>query len=448
MNIAFEISPLITASGTFGDKSGVYRYMYGLLKGMADHIKKNKLDTKIYLFSFNPHFLKVPINPEIYDLIDKKRVILLRRDPPIKEATSIYSQIIKRVLQIKPNLFLRIINRLLFVKYFLGLISERVEFNNYIKILDHEFTKRKISVIFHSETAFFPVGDYKNICVMYDFTPINLPEFHRSETIDLKKRKVNFALNYGNGIICISKSTKDDLLKYSPIFKNKKIIVGYPGLDNYFEDVASQKLNVESSMKDLNLLINKYKITIENEKYLFYYGTFEPRKNIIFLVKAFMDLHKENSIPKDFKLVLTGGEGWGKVKKKIINYLNEEFPLVEQRKIILTDYVNDNYLTKFIKNAYAVVYPSIYEGFGLPVLESMALGTTVLSSNTSSLPEVGEHSVLYTNPWDFFDIKEKIRYLIKNKKFAKELSKDGLIQASQFTWEETVNKVMRFIKTL
>ena len=96
MNIAFEISPLITASGTFGDKSGVYRYMYGLLKGMSEHIKKNKLDIKIYLFSFNPHFLKTPINPEIYDLIDKKRIILLRRDPPYTQKIGIIYKIIKK----------------------------------------------------------------------------------------------------------------------------------------------------------------------------------------------------------------------------------------------------------------------------------------------------------------------------------------------------------------
>ena len=448
MNIAFEISPLITASGTFGDKSGVYRYMYGLLKGMAEHIKKNKLDIKIYLFSFNPQFLRTPINPEIYNIIDKKRVILLRRDPPFKEKKNILSLFIKKVLQIKPNLFFRVLNRILFIKYFLGYISERLEFNTYIEVLDYEFTKRRIKLIFHSETAFYPVGDYKNICIMYDLTPINLPEFHRKETIDLKKRKLNFALNYGNGIICISKSTKDDLIKYSPAFKDKKIIIGYPGLDAYFKEVANQKFNIKNSMKDLNLLLKKYSNSISEEKYLLYYGTFEPRKNILFLVKAFMDLHKENQIPNDFKLVLIGGEGWGKIKKSIKNYLNEEYPLVDERKVVVLDYVNDEYLTKFIKNAYAVVYPSIYEGFGLPVLESMALKTTVISSNTSSLPEVGGHSVLYTNPWDFFDIKEKIRYLIRHKRFAKELSKDGLIQASQFTWEDTINKVMRFVKTL
>lgn len=448
MNIAFEISPLITASGTFGDKSGVYRYMYGLLKGMADHIKKNKLDIKIILFSFNPHFLKTPINPDIYDLIDKKRIILLRKDPPYAQKGGIFNKIIKIILRTKPNIIIKIINKIFFIKFFLGQISDQMEFGSYLWFLDQEFKKRDVKIIFHSETGFFNVGDYKNIVVMYDLTPINMPELHRMETKDLIKRKLSFSEITGNGIVCISKSTKEDLIKYSPVFKSKKLTVCYPGLDDFFKKNIKDKFNKINNMKSINLILKKYKSSVSYKKYLLYYGTFEPRKNILYIVKAFMDLQKEKQIPDGFKLILIGGEGWGKVKEKIKNFLEEEFPLEEQRNIILLEYINDKYLTQFISEAYAVVYPSLYEGFGLPVLESMALGTPVISSNTSSLPEVGGHSVLYVNPWDFFDIKEKMRYIIKNKTFAKELSKDGLVQASQFTWEDTVNKMMRFIKSL
>ncbi len=447
MNIAFEISPLITASGTFGDKSGVYRYMYGLLKGMADHIKKNKLDIKIYLFSFNPHFLKTPINPEIYDLIDKKRIILLRRDPPYTQKIGIIYKIIKKLLYTK-NIVIKIINKIFFIKFFLNQISDRLEFQTYLLVLDEEFKKRDIKVIFHSETGFFNIGNYKNVVIMYDLTPINMSELHRMETKDLIKRKLSFTEISCNGIICISKSTKDDLIKYSSIFKTKKITVCYPGLDALFQNSISKKTNKITSIKSINLMLKKYKASINYKKYLLYYGTFEPRKNILYLVKAFMDLQKEKQIPSDFKLILIGGEGWGMVKEKIKNYLLEEYPIEEQRNILLLDYINDKYLIKFIRGAYAVVYPSLYEGFGLPVLESMALGTPVITSNTSSLPEVGGHSVLYVNPWDFFDIKEKMRYLIKNKTFAKELSNDGIVQASKFTWEDSVNKIMRFIKSL
>lgn len=448
MNIAFEISPFITASGTFGDKSGVYRYMFGLLKGMANYIKKNKLDIKIVLFSFNPHFLKIPINPDIYDLIDKKRVVLLRKDPPYHYKTGLLIKILKRILLTRPNIFIKIINKIFFIKYFLNLLTNQVEFKTYLSVLDEEFNKRKIKIIFHSETGFFKVGDYKNVVIMYDLTPINMSELHRMETKDLMKRKLSFSEVNSDGIICISKSTKDDLIKYSPLFKKKKIAVCYPGLDDSFKKEVLDKANKEANTKSINYVLKKYKTSVIYKNYFLYYGTFEPRKNILYIVKAFMDLQKEKQIPSDFKLILIGGEGWGMVKKKIKNYLLEEYPIDEQRSIILLDYINDKYLIKFIQSAYAIVYPSLYEGFGLPVLESMALGSPVITSNTSSLPEVGGHSVLYVNPWDFFDIKEKMRYLIKNKSFAKELSNDGLVQASKFTWEDSVSKIMRFIKAL
>ena len=223
--------------------------MYGLLKGMADHIKKNKLDIKIYLFSFNPHFLKTPINPEIYDLIDKKRIILLRRDPPYTQKGGLINRIIKIILRTKPNIVIKIINKIFFIKFFLNQISDRLEFQSYLLVLDEEFKKRNIKIIFHSETGFFNVGNYKNIVVMYDLTPINMSEMHRMETKDLIKRKLLFSEINGNGIICISKSTKDDLIKYSPIFKTKKITVCYPGLDALFQNSISTKTNKITSIR-------------------------------------------------------------------------------------------------------------------------------------------------------------------------------------------------------
>ena len=445
MNIAFEISPLLTASGTFGDKSGVYRYMMGLLKGMRNHIKKNKLDTKIVLFSFNPHFLKLPLNPEIFSLIDNKHVMLLRKTK-VEEENKGFFIYIKRLINLKPNLFLKILNKAFFIKKILLNLNNRLDFIFYLKLLNKEFKKRKVNTIFHSETAFFNVRDYINIIVMYDLTPIYLSEFHRKETIDLKKRKLRFGLDYCKGLICISESTKNDLIKYSPIFKKKKIIIGYPGLDEVFQNKSNKKNT--NSIRNVNNILKNYCGKIKSKKYILYYGTFEPRKNIIYLVKAFSDLIKEKQITSDFKLILIGGEGWGRVKKKIKDYINEEFPLVQKRNITVLNYVNDEYLIDFIKNAYAVVYPSIYEGFGLPVLEAMSQKTPVICSDSSSIPEVGENSVLYINHWDFFDLKDKIKYLIKHKGMAHELSRDGFNQSKKFTWENTTSKVFKLIKSL
>ena len=260
------------------------------------------------------------------------------------------------------------------------------------------------------------------------------------ETNDLHKRKLVFARRFCDGITCISNSTKKDLLRYSPHFRNKKIIVGYPGLDPHFE-------NNINSINDHNkrffpLLKNTYK------KYLLYYGTFEPRKNLAYLTKAFADLKKKGEIPQDFGLVLTGGDGWGGVKNSIVAFIKENFITHRNKSIVVLDYVNDTHLLQLIKNAYAVVYPSLYEGFGLPVLESMAVGTPVICSNNSSLPEVGGKAALYVQATNFFDIKHKIKHLVSHPRLAQELSQKGIMQSKKFTWEKTAHKALRLLDGL
>lgn len=449
MNIAFEISPLLTASGTFGDKSGVYRYMMGLLSSLADTIKKKGGNEKIILFSFNQSFLRQPVNPEILPIVDNKNVFLLRTGSKLEEMYPSYPirHHLERLINIRPNPVLRGINKMLGVKQLLEYYSSKIEFETYLKFLQKEFIKHKVKVVFHSETAFYYIGNFKNVITMYDLTPVILSLYHRPETKDLQKRKLRFAQDYCHGIVCISKSTKKDLLNYSVQFKKKKIMIGYPGLDPVFRS-SIDDLYDKNSFRELNLILDEYDTSIKKKRYVLFYGTFEPRKNLVYLVEAFSDLQKKGEIPQDFKLVLIGGEGWGKVKKSIDDYVQENFPIEKKNNIIVMDYLNDEYVIKFIKNAYALIYPSLYEGFGLPVLEGMALGTPVISSNSSSLPEVGGSSVLYVDPLNFSDLKDKIRYLINHPRFADNLAKEGFTQSKKFYWGKTAKKFLEFIPNL
>ncbi|NCO32205.1 glycosyltransferase family 4 protein, partial [bacterium] len=229
MNIAFEISPLITASGTFGDKSGVYRYTYGLISSFSKLLQEKNKEAKIFLFSFNYDLLKQPLNPELYSLFKKKNISYLYNFPKIDKVDN----------EIINNFFLRqsvsLLNKIFNFKSLYNSIKDRLRFNTYLKFLDKEFKKRKIKIIIHSETCFFPLNNYKHVITIYDLTAIFMPEFHRAETIDLQKRKLRFANEYCQGIICISESTKQDLLSYSKSFKRKKIIIGYPGVDSIFK---------------------------------------------------------------------------------------------------------------------------------------------------------------------------------------------------------------------
>ena len=448
MNIAFEISPLITASGTFGDKSGVYRYTYGLLTALIENKKKENSQNKIYLFTFAHSLLFYSINPEILKLVDNKRVFLIGYEKNLiipRKSESKWSEwieilaipIIRYPLKTLDHIFSL---RKIYKKY-----VEKENFIKYAKQLKHKFKKNKVSIVYHSETAFYPMDPIKNVITIYDLTTVFLPNFHRSETCDLQSRKLRFAKKHCQGIIAISESTKNDLMAFSHQFKKKKILVGYPGLDKSF---IKNKDDDHHSLTDINSLLAKKDRNIEEKQYFLFYSTFEPRKNILYIVRAFADLYEEKKIPLNFKMVLIGGRGWGKIKMLVDNFIQENFPLDKKNPFILLDYISDAYIKVFIKNAYTVVYPSIYEGFGLPVLEAQALGTPVICSNTSSLPEVAGDAALYVNPKDYQDLKEKMKYIIDHPKLADHLSKAGFIQSKKFTWDKTSNNVLNFLETL
>ncbi|MFA6081601.1 MAG: glycosyltransferase family 1 protein [Patescibacteria group bacterium] len=437
-NIAFEISPLLLASGSFGDKSGVYRYYYGLMKALSFYIRKNNKNAKIILFTFNRDLLFSPINKDILDLL-KDPVFLFIND------TLVLNKNYSFVMYLMGSFFrpfFKIINKILPIKKLYFNIINELRFQKYISFLNKEFIKHKVSIVYHSETCFYPMKNYKNVITIYDLTPITMSQYHRFETIDLFRRKLFFAQKYCQGIVCISKSTKRDLLKYYPVFAHKEITICYPGIDPIFFSKH------DSLFEDLSKTAAQQVDSLKKNRYLFFYSTFEPRKNIINLVQAFFDLQNEGLIPEDFKLVLLGGEGWGKIKKRVINFIKENYLVIDKNKIIVFDFLNDYYLIDLIKNSYAVVYPSLYEGFGLPILEAMFLGAPVISSNSSSLPEVGEKSVLYFNPYDYYDLKDKIKYLINNPKIAQQLGQLGTRQSQKFNWNTSITKLYKYLTDL
>ncbi|CAN5184149.1 hypothetical protein BH09PAT2_BH09PAT2_05360 [soil metagenome] len=443
MNIAFEISPLITASGTFGDKSGVYRYTYGLLKSLIHKIKKDHPDDKLFLFTFNGGMLFYSLNPELAELIDNKQVFLVGYTEKLVIPKKHDNELIEYLSFPLIKYPLKLLDKMFGLRQFIAKKRNDRAFRGYVEQLKHEFTRLDIDVVYHSETGFFPIGEFKNVITVYDLTTELLPSFHREATCDLQSRKLRFAKKYCDGVVTISKATQDDLKEFSPHFKKKKMIVAYPGLDETFEQAESSHEHV-----NLNDVLKSKSQTIQSKKYLLYYGTFEPRKNIVYIIRAFAALYEKGEIPQDFKMVLIGGQGWGNIKEMAIHFIKENYPLPEHNPFIILDYVSDTYLKAIIKNAYAVVYPSIYEGFGLPVLESMALGTQVICSDGSSLPEVGGEAAIYVNPKNFEDVKEKMRYVIAHPEIMEELSKKSIEQAHKFKWADAANDVYDLLHNL
>ena len=223
-------------------------------------------------------------------------------------------------------------------------------------------------------------------------------------------------INSNDFYVTNSECTKKDVLKYFNI-REENIKTTLLGVDDYFKPTKEP---------------NK-------EKYIFSLCTLGKRKNLIFAIKNFFKFIEKNKI-NDLKLVLAGGV-WEKFKKELVNTIGD----FDQSKIEVLGYVKDEELPRLYSNALMFIYPSLYEGFGLPVLEAMKCGCPVITSNVSSLPEVIGQAGIQINPEcdeELIKAYEKMYY----DNFFRELCVErGLIRANNFSWEKCANQVIDFI---
>lgn len=275
---------------------------------------------------------------------------------------------------------------------------------------------------------------FKTIVTIHDVIPLIFPKQH---PVGLRG-KFNFALqkialkNCKN-IITDSKVSKADVAKYLRVDK-EKISVVYLAVNENFRP-----------QNDTKLLHAKRKYHLP-DRFLLYVGDANWVKNLFFLIKGFNDLIKISQF-KDVKLVLIGGVFLKEVE-------NIDHPELESLKKVnrfikgqdLGDYIirpgelNLEELISFYNLATTYVQPSLYEGFGLPLLEAFSCGTPVVSSNRGSLPEVGGGAAVYFDPSNLSQFKSIISELLENKSLRIKLSKLGFKQASKFSWEAVINE--------
>ena len=181
----------------------------------------------------------------------------------------------------------------------------------------------------------------------------------------------------------------------------------------------------------------KKKYGIEGE-YLLYIGMIEPRKNLKNLVIAY---HKLRLFRDDFQLVIAGPRGWG---------YSDLFELVDRLKlrgkIIFTDYIKEEEKASIIIGAKLFIYPSLYEGFGIPVLEAMSLGVPTISSNISSIPEISGDAALLIDTSNANILYQNIIKLLDNKILYQELKKKALEQSLKFSWSKAAKKTLNVYK--
>ena len=277
--------------------------------------------------------------------------------------------------------------------------------------------------LFHStEHLLMPLRGVPTVLTVHDLIFKLFPEYHKSLNYWYLNAAMPLYCRKATAIVTISESSKRDIVREYGI-EEEKITVIYEAAADHF---------VPPSAEQIAAVREKHQLPAN---YLIHLGTIEPRKNLDRLLTAVLRLRQDGH--PDLKLVLAGAKGW---------LVDDFFARIEQEGlqdvVQVLGWVDDGDLPAVIAAASLAVQPSIYEGFGLPLLEHMACGQAVATSRTSSLPELGGEAAVYFDPLDVAGMAGEIGRLLANPAEKMRRKELGLQQAARFSWERTAQETI------
>lgn len=302
--------------------------------------------------------------------------------------------------------------------------------------LSAEMVKHGPEVLFvpaHVLPALHPV---RSVVTVHDLGYLYFPQAHtpaQRRYLDLSTR---FSANAARQIIAISQATKTDLVRHYHI-SPEKIKVIYHGYDREFFRPVTKPEQIAAARE-------RYKLGAK--PYLLYIGTIQPRKNLARLIEAFNALIRDPEFDyparDELLLVLGGQAGW--LSKPIVELVDK---LNLSKRVIFTGYLPNEDLPALLSSAEAFVLPSLYEGFGMGVIEAMACGCPVICSNSSSLPEVAGNAALLHHPLDRAALEWNLRRLLTAPALREELRRKGFEQAAKFSWEHCAAQTLAVLES-
>lgn len=275
--------------------------------------------------------------------------------------------------------------------------------------------------VFFSPAHYIPrFCPFKTVVTIHDLSYLYFPQEFLKKDLYQLTHWTRYAIEKSASVIAVSKTTKKDILReYGNL--DDKIAIIYNG----FEKTTST--SSPSAAK-------------KGEPYFLYVGTVQPRKNLKFLIQAFAQFIKKYPA---YRLIIAGKKGW----------LSDDIePYVASLKlgeaVSFLGYVSQEKKDELYKNAQAFILPSLYEGFGIPLLEAMASRCPVLSSYKSSLPEVGGEACLYFDPQDRVDLIEKMELIANDKTLRNDLIRKGVERSAAFSWDRTGDETLQLLKSV
>ncbi len=269
----------------------------------------------------------------------------------------------------------------------------------------------------------------RTLLTVHDLSFVRVPETASPNLKAYLDAVVPRSIKRATHVLADSQATKDDLVALyntSP----EKITVLLSGVDSRYKRVDDSQ--AQAAVRE--------KYQLGSRPYSFSIGTVQPRKNYSRLIRALAQLRAEGH---DLALVIAGGRGW--LEDEMYQTLRE---VRMQDYVHLIGFADESDLPALYSGALCTTFPSLYEGFGLPVLESMACGTPVVTSNVSSLPEVAGNAALQVNPYDLEAITDAVRRIINDYALREDLIERGYQQARRFTWEDSARQLQVIYRDL
>jgi len=402
VRIGFDITVLYVA------EAGVFYYTYNLIRALLDEDRQNEY----LLLDYYPIHggWKQPAEPWE---ISTTNAELVRRHGLRHRRLADWKPMGRGVLQRAGDL----VDRVLFRPW--SAAAQAVMRRRLMPALDG------LDVFHSSDVLLWRQPGALNVITIYDLTTVLFPEYHTTRNRELQERKLRFAQQEADVVIAISEATKRDVVTHLGI-PGERVHVVYGGVDAAMRPIGDSEV-LARALAPMGL---------DPGGYILHVGTIEPRKNLVRLVEAYSRVRKMMPPPVP-KLALVGAKGW---------HFEEVFERVEalglEDHVLFTKRVGRDTLSFVYNGAALFVYPSLYEGFGLPVLEAMACGVPVITSNVSSLPEIVGNAGVLLDPTDAEELATAMTDLLSDGGRRLALREAGLERARHFSWERAARDTL------
>lgn len=271
-----------------------------------------------------------------------------------------------------------------------------------------------------------------SLVVFHDMTYRIFPEFYNSWHLWYHKIMIPLVARTADRIITVSEYSKMDIINMLSVHKDKIFVSHIAAARDFAKNINEE---------DLQNKLNKY--GIGKEEYLLYLGTIEGRKNLPRLVESFAKLKTGKKI--EIKLVLAGHIGWRSEYSRVTECIKSHSL---EDSVIYIGYIDDEDIPYIYKGAKLYMYPSLYEGFGITLLEAFMCNTPVVSSNVTSIPEIAGDAALLVDPYDTKAMAEAMYRVITDKSLKESMIIKGKLQAEKFSWDKTAKEIVSEIERL